>query len=129
VIFADRVHRFFRRLAEWYLEQPRPGPELPAHYEIVVTDFANANPNATRAQWKEFSITMIGAAYADGYWAREREEIDIDMAKPDVVATQLDPEWRNNPLDLEHPDEVVPETAVETKLTFSEDELARFSKR
>lgn len=127
MIFTDRVHRFFRKLAEWYLDRPKPGPTIPGHYEIIVTDFANFNPRATRGEWHRFALSLANNAYTEGYWAHAREEVEIDTGKPDIVASQLDPDWREHVVDLENPDLIVKEHFEEPML--SADEIARVSRR
>lgn len=126
-IFADRIHRFFKRLARWYLDE-QPTPRLPDRYEQILTEYANEYPYATRAQWKHFSLLVAAQAFGDGYQVRVDEEEPIeDMDRPDRVANQLDRNWRDKPIDLINPDVVVPEVEP-PEAVITEDQLRRMSR-
>ena len=130
MIFADRVHRFFKRLAEWYLDRD-PMKPLPEEYERVVTEWANANPYATRSQWRHILLLLASQAYDDGYnrCSFEQDDLgdDFDPLKPERVADALDPGWRDLPMDLVNPDWVVPEEEPSEGI-MTDDQLRRMTR-
>ena len=130
MIFADRVHRFFKRLAEWYLDRELMQP-LPDEYQHIAAEWANANPYATRAQWKHFAIMLASQAFDDGYnrCSFEQEDLgdDFDPMKPERVADALDPAWRDTPMDLINSDHIVPEEELSDGM-ITDDQLRRMAR-
>lgn len=124
-------------MAEKVIDRFYEGPEPPERLEAEVIAFANAFPNATRAQWVEFASQQSGESYRSGFMRgfenAEREPVDPSV-DPDAIADLLDPTWRDRAYDwkwdgggipLSKPEEVVrgePLSEVESM----EDMLQRF---
>lgn len=132
MIFSDRIHRQLKRLARWYL-----GDELPSQpeqfsdlYEDMLTQFANMYPDATRAQWQHFAMTLSTLAFGDGraYEQNLQLEVDVKLGAPEDMADKLDRNWRvSPPLDLMDPDGIVPEQE-KTEGQLTDDFLRRMTR-
>ncbi len=109
------------------------GPQLPDRFHEMVIDYANREPQATRADWIRFATLHAGVAYRSGYqrgyeWAEREGTAGYDV-KPEDIADGLDPDWKWSPdILLEpEPDEVIGERVVEDHVLL-EDHLRRLIK-
>jgi hypothetical protein len=119
VILSTRAQKWLRgKLEKWagtFYDGPKPPERLREH--IIM--FANANPKATRVEWADFAIkfseSVFQSAYVRGIEHSERDpDIDDGRLPPDMIADQMDPDWRWRPeVVLELPHEIVPDTRAE----------------
>jgi hypothetical protein len=125
-MFADRVKRWWRRRSEKAADTYYEGPEPPDRLRESATSFANMYPSATRKQFVEMAAELAAEAYRSG-WVRgfEWAERDPDALgtinpkiPPEVIADQIDPDWRWRPaVVLEGPPhEPVPEVQDAARL-------------
>ncbi len=92
------------------------GQDPPERLREQVIAFANMYPAATRGQFVDMAATLAEEAWRAGHlcgieWA-ERDPNAFDPSlPPEVIADQIDPDWRWRPMsELELPaDEVIPE--------------------
>lgn len=136
-MLAERVRKWLRaRLEKWagtYYE----GPEPPERFRDHAVFFANLHPQATREDWVEFATELARetymAGYTRGYEASEREQREDDpnpMFPPDVIADQMEPEWRNSDaVILEFPEAIVPESVAHADLIREQMALANRGRR
>ncbi len=99
------LSRWIARRAENYLKTFYEGPEPPLRIADLAIEFANLYPTATRAQWLRFTTEHAREAYRSGYQRGfEYVERDPDFfvrhdRTPEMVADQIDPDWRWRPVD------------------------------
>lgn len=108
--------KWLKKRAAKFADTYEGGPEPPARLREQAIAFANMYPAATRKQFVEMAATLAEEAYRAGYlrgyeWA-ERDPKAFDLpVPPEVIADQIDPDWRWRPMiDLEvAADEIIPE--------------------
>jgi hypothetical protein len=126
-VLTERIHKFLRRIAAEYLEREY-GMNLPAHYDDIVTTWANLNQQATRAEWKEFTLALSAQAYGEGFQTGYEFQDPIELGQPERVATAMDPGWEmRQPIDLEQPNAIVVEELPET--IWTDDQIKRMARR
>lgn len=115
--------KWLRNRAEKWLGQHYEGPRAPDRLREEAIAFANMHPLATRAEWTEFAGRFAGQCYEAGYlrgleWAeRDPDAFDASLP-PDMIADQMDPDWRWRPaIELEMPEETVPVTVSDAEAT------------
>ncbi len=101
--------RWLKKKAEAWLGTYYEGPKAPERLREQVVAFANMYPTATRSQWVEFAGTFAAQSYEAGYlrgieWVeRDPDAFDPNLP-PEVIADQIDPDWRWRPMiELERP--------------------------
>jgi hypothetical protein len=93
------VLKFIKRLTEKWFGEWSEGPDPPDRIMNMVFVFALEHPHATRGDWIRFSIEHAAEAYRSAY-QRGVEWVERDPAgtrpdiPPEVIADQLDPNWR-----------------------------------
>jgi len=96
------VRRWARRGLERALDRFHEGPEAPERLHDAARAFAAMHPNATVAEWADFSASLAQGAWRDA-WLRGVEHIERDPSQfrddlpPDVVADMMTPGWRDSP--------------------------------
>lgn len=95
------MKRFFERSFGTWEEGPIP----PTRVGELATVFANEHPEATRAEWLQFSIKFAGEWYRAGYTrgfehAERVPETHAGKLPPELLADQMDPDWRWRPTDV-----------------------------
>ena len=119
MILSDRARAWLRRRLEKATDTFYEGPRPPARLRTGVLAFANAHPSATREDWAAFAASLAEeawrSAFIRGVEHVEREPPDHPLRpSPDDYMDEIDPEWRWSPaVDLENPNEVVPEDVPE----------------
>jgi hypothetical protein len=99
--------RWLKRVIEKLFGRWNETYEAPERLREMVVLFANMHPHATRADWLEFAAGHAAEAYRSGYirgW--ERSERDAEAmpwatTSPEVIADEMDPDWRRGPSVLE----------------------------
>jgi hypothetical protein len=86
---------------ERYLGTFHEGPTAPSRLHAMVIAYANLHPRATREEWVRFAAAHAQEAYRSGYargfeWA-ERQTSHVPNPPPEILADQLDPDWRWSP--------------------------------
>jgi len=97
-----RFGKWVRNNLEKYLGKYYEGFDAPDRLRAMVIAFANFYPQATRDQWIAFATAHAAESYRSGYMrGYEYIERDPDSWMPDVppelIADQMDPNWRWNP--------------------------------
>ncbi len=126
------LKKWLRNRAEKWLHQHYEGPAAPKRLREEVIAFANLHPHATRDKWVAFATDFANQCYESGYlrgveWAeRDPDAFDASLP-PDMIADQMDPDWRWRPaIELEFPDGVVPATVAEAEVI--REQIAAFKK-
>lgn len=117
--------RWLRKLREKTLGTFFEGPEPPKRLRDLAIMFAETHPNATREAWVEFAGNHAEEAYKLGYvrgieYTERAPEIWEPDISPEAMADAIDPEWINRPIQLTHPEGVVPEEMSEHELMSSQ---------
>ncbi len=107
--------RWLRNRAEAWIGQRYEGPAPPARLREQVISFANMYPHATRRMWENFASDFAEQCYRSGYirgveWAERDPDAFDPSVTPEMIADEMDPDWRWRPaVVLENPDGLVPE--------------------
>lgn len=136
-MLSDRVKKWLRARLEKWAGTFYEGPEPPERFRDHAVFFANLNPRATREEWVEFATELSRETYSAGYYrgyeASERERGDAEdftTLPPDIIADQMDPEWRNSDaVVLDFPEAIVPESVAHADLIREQMALANRGRR
>lgn len=91
--------RFARNLVEKWFGTFNEGPDPPDRIMNMVFVFALEHPHATRGEWIRFAIEHAGESYRSAYvrgveYAERDETLRNPNVPPEIIADQMDPNWR-----------------------------------
>lgn len=100
-MISDRVKKWARKFVEKRLDQYYEGPHPPERLRHEALAFAALHPNATIAEWADFTTDLAKQSWREG-WVRGYENVERDPEPfrddlpPDVIADMLDRKWRES---------------------------------
>jgi hypothetical protein len=108
---VTRAGLFLRRSVERFFNRWHEGPQPPKRLLVIVEDFAEEHPAATRAEWARFATEHAAEAYRSGF-VRGVEHVERDpdpfpYPKPEQVADDIFPGWRESEPVILFPNESV----------------------